>query len=109
MDRRSRSSVRRRKNGRGNSSNASFTSASDESAMNYAFDFQAVVRNFPPLLDGLAVTVQLTAVANLIGLTFGFAVALIVMSRSTMLRAPATLFVEFFRCTPALVQIIWIF
>ena len=77
--------------------------------MDYAFDFQAVLRNLPPLLDGLWVTVQLTAAANLMGLTLGFAVALLVMSRFAILRLPATLFVEFFRCTPAIVQIVWIF
>ncbi|HXH02355.1 MAG TPA: amino acid ABC transporter permease [Candidatus Competibacteraceae bacterium] len=77
--------------------------------MNYSFDFQAVIRNFPSLLDGLWVTMELTVAANLIGLTFGFAVALLVMSRFAILRVPATLFVEFFRCTPAIVQIVWIF
>ncbi|MCF6101359.1 amino acid ABC transporter permease [Mesorhizobium muleiense] len=77
--------------------------------MNYSFDFQSVTRNFGPLLDGLVVTLQLTAAANLIGLTLGFVVALMVMSRWGVVRWPATMFVEFFRCTPALVQIVWFF
>lgn len=75
--------------------------------MNYSFDFNAV--SFEPLLKGLAVTLELTLAANAIGLTFGFAVALLIMSRIAVVRLPATLFVEFFRCTPAIVQIVWFF
>ncbi|MGI6246858.1 MAG: amino acid ABC transporter permease [Pseudochelatococcus sp.] len=75
--------------------------------MNYSLDFGAV--SFPPLLDGLVVTLQLTAVANLIGIFFGFPLALLIMSRFAAVRLPAMLFVEFFRCTPAIVQIVWFF
>lgn len=77
--------------------------------MSYTFDIQAVTRNFGALLDGLVVTLQLTAAANLIGLSLGFIVALVIMSRWAVFRVPAMLFVEFFRCTPAIVQIVWFF
>lgn len=77
--------------------------------MDYQFDFGAVTRNLDPLLRGLWVTVQLTAAANAIGLTLGFVIALLLLSRWAVVRAPVTLFVEFFRCTPALVQIVWFF
>jgi polar amino acid transport system permease protein len=75
--------------------------------MNYSFDFNAV--SFEPLLKGLIVTLELTLAANAIGLTFGFLLALLIMSRITVVRLPAMLFVEFFRCTPAIVQIVWFF
>jgi polar amino acid transport system permease protein len=77
--------------------------------MNYTFDFQVVTRNLEPLLNGLIVTLELTAAANLIGLTLGFVVALLVMSRWAVVRVPTMLFVEFFRCTPAIVQVVWFF
>ncbi|MEI2301493.1 amino acid ABC transporter permease [Ensifer sp. MJa1] len=77
--------------------------------MNYSFDFASVFRNFGPLWDGLFVTIELTIAANAIGLTFGFALALLVMSRSPLVRLPVTLFIEFFRCTPAIIQIVWFF
>ncbi|CDX43900.1 glutamate and aspartate transporter subunit; membrane component of ABC superfamily [Mesorhizobium sp. ORS 3359] len=77
--------------------------------MNYSFDFQSVTRNLGPLFDGLAVTLQLTVAANAIGLTLGFVLALLLMSPWRLVRLPVILFVEFFRCTPALVQIIWFF
>lgn len=77
--------------------------------MNYSFDFASVFRNFGPLWDGLLVTVELTIAANAIGLTLGFGLALLVMSRFAVIRLPVTLFIEFFRCTPAIIQIVWFF
>jgi polar amino acid transport system permease protein len=75
--------------------------------MGYSFDFNAI--SLKPLLDGLIVTIELTIAANIIGVALGFPLALAVMSRFPALRLPSMLFVEFFRCTPAIVQIVWIF
>lgn len=75
--------------------------------MNYTFDFNAV--SLRPLIEGLVVTLELTVAANLIGVVLGFPLALLLMSRIAAIRWPATLFVEFFRCTPAIVQIVWFF
>ncbi|MDE3026883.1 MAG: amino acid ABC transporter permease [Paracoccaceae bacterium] len=77
--------------------------------MNYTLDIGAVTRNFGPLLEGVWVTIQLTIASNIVGIVFGFGVALLVLSRFAIVRLPATLFVEFFRCTPAIVQIVWFF
>lgn len=75
--------------------------------MNYTFDFNAV--SLGPLVDGLIVTLKLTVAANFIGVVLGFPLALLIMSRVSVIRMPAMLFVEFFRCTPAIVQIVWFF
>ncbi len=77
--------------------------------MSYTFDFASVFRNMGPLWDGLLVTIQLTIAANIIGLTLGFLLALLVMSRWAAIRLPVMLFIEFFRCTPAIIQIVWFF
>lgn len=77
--------------------------------MDYQFDFSSTFRNIGPLLDGLVVTVQLTVIANVIGLTLGFVVALLAISPSRLIRYPTMLYIEFFRCTPALMQIVWFF
>ena len=77
--------------------------------MDYTLDIGAVTRNLGPLVEGLWVTLQLTIAANIIGVTAGFGLALLVGSRLAVLRLPAMLFVEFFRCTPAIVQIVWFF
>jgi polar amino acid transport system permease protein len=75
--------------------------------VNYTFDFNAV--SIAPLLQGLWVSLELTAAANVIGIVLGFALALLIMSPYRVVRLPFMLFVEFFRCTPAIVQIVWIF
>ena len=77
--------------------------------MDYSFDFQSVFRNLGPLWNGLLVTLELTVAANIVGLTLGFVLALLVMSRWAVIRYPVTLFIEFFRCTPAIIQIVWFF
>ncbi|MCW3641103.1 MULTISPECIES: amino acid ABC transporter permease [Burkholderia] len=77
--------------------------------MNYHFDFSFLSGSIGALLDGLKVTVVLAVAANAMGLVLGFVLCLLAMSRSTLVRWPAQLFIEFFRCTPALLQIIWFF
>ena len=77
--------------------------------MNYQFDFHFLQGSLGSLLDGLRVTVELALASNIMGLVFGFLLCLLVMSRWAIVRWPAQLFIEFFRCTPALLQIVWFF
>jgi polar amino acid transport system permease protein len=76
-------------------------------AMNYSFDFNSIT--FAPLMRGLVVSLELTVAANIMGIIAGFGLALLLMSPYRLVRMPFMLFVEFFRCTPAIVQIVWIF
>ena len=75
--------------------------------MSYTFDFNSIT--FAPLMRGLVVSLELTIAANIMGIVAGFGLALLLMSPYRLLRLPFMLFVEFFRCTPAIVQIVWIF
>jgi len=77
--------------------------------VHYQLNFFFVVRRLSSLWDGLLVSLELTAAAIAIGLVFGIVVVLARMSRSVVLRHPAGAFIEFFRCTPAMVQIIWFY
>lgn len=77
--------------------------------MDYHLNFFFALHDFDKLLDGLVVTLKLTILANAMGLSLGFVVALLMMSPVRVLRWTATAFVEFFRCTPALIQIVWFF
>ncbi|PWC18476.1 amino acid ABC transporter permease [Brenneria corticis] len=77
--------------------------------MNYQFDFHFLNGSFPALWDGLKVTLELALLANIIGLTLGFLICLMAMSRVFIFRWPALLFIEFFRCTPVLLQIVWFY
>ena len=77
--------------------------------MNYQFDFNFLQGNFGLLWDGLKVTLQLALVSNIVGLVLGFGLFLLTLSRWFFLRWPAQMFIEFFRCTPVLLQIVWFF
>lgn len=77
--------------------------------MNYEFNWFYVWRAWPELMEGLLVTLKLTMWANIIGLTLGFVVAIGMMSRIKLITWPLTAYVEFFRCTPALIQLVWFF
>lgn len=77
--------------------------------MHYHFEFGFLEHNIGALFKGLQVTVELAVASNVLGVTLGFLLSLIIMSPWRILRWPAQLFVEFFRCTPALLQIVWIF
>lgn len=77
--------------------------------MNYDIDFFYVLEGIDQLLEGLLVTVQLTLTSVVFGVIGGFLVCLMAMSQSRLIRLPTVTFIEIFRCTPALIQIVWIF
>lgn len=77
--------------------------------MDYHFDFRFLEGSIGALLGGLRVTIELAIASNVMGLTLGFLLCLLAMSRWVIVRWPAQLFIEFFRCTPALLQIVWFF
>lgn len=64
---------------------------------------------FTTLLSGWPATLTVAIGALFFALIFGLAVALLRMSRWRALRWPATAYVEFFRGTPALVQLFVIY
>jgi polar amino acid transport system permease protein len=77
--------------------------------MGYAWDFNVVWEYRIVFVWGAWVTAKLTGLAFVIGLVIGFALALLRISESRWQRAPATFYVEVFRSTPALVQLVWIY
>ena len=77
--------------------------------MGYRWDFSVVWRNSHLLLWGLLGTLKVTGAALALGLPLGLVVALLRLSRARALSLPASVFVEFFRSTPPLVQLFWCF
>ena len=77
--------------------------------MNYDLQFFYVWQNLDKLGQGLLISLELTVLANLIGLSLGFVIALMLRARTVALRAPASALVEVFRCTPVLIQVVWFF
>ena len=64
-----------------------------------------------PLADpaGLGVTIAYTVGTILFGLVIGLVTGLLRLSRNPMITAPLVAYVEIFRCTPLLVQIVWFY
>jgi polar amino acid transport system permease protein len=63
----------------------------------------------PQILDGVKLTIELTASAMAIGISLGILAALMRLSHNPLLRAAGTFYVVTFRGTPALVQLIFWF
>ena len=77
--------------------------------MNYRWNFAPVFDNLDVLLAGAVGTLKLFAICVVLGMGFGLVVGLGRHARARWIHAPATAFVEFFRNTPVLVQILWFY
>jgi polar amino acid transport system permease protein len=77
--------------------------------MGLEFSPSVIIEYLPALLRGLRTTVLLSLLCIVIGLVLGFLVSLMRSSNNKILYAGSTVFVEFFRGTPVLIQLFWIF
>lgn len=75
----------------------------------HRWDFASVLANTDALLVGAIGTLHIFAICLVLGLSLGLVVGLGRYARSRWLYWPATAFVEFFRNTPVLVQILWFY
>jgi polar amino acid transport system permease protein len=75
----------------------------------YAWDFTFLWHYRALVVWGLGVTIAYTIGSIVIGLMIGLATGLLRLSRNRLLTAPLVAYVEIFRCTPLLVQIIWFY
>lgn len=73
------------------------------------FDFDLIVRSFPLLLMGAGITIQITAISVGIGLLIGMFVGIARLSSNIIVKTLATIYVDFIRGTPLLVQIFIIY
>ena len=77
--------------------------------MSYHWDFATVFANLDVLGVGALGTLQLFVICALAGLALGLFIGLWRQAASPWVRLPATAFLEFFRNTPVLVQILWFY
>jgi polar amino acid transport system permease protein len=73
------------------------------------WDFASVFSNTDALLAGAAGTLRIFAICLVLGLSLGLVVGLARYSRRWVFYLPASAFMEFFRNTPVLVQILWFY
>ena len=66
---------------------------------------EIIIEALPILLKGAVVTLQLTAIATVLGLIGGLLLGLARLSKFTILRIAARIYTDFFRGTPLLVQL----
>ncbi|MEP7457255.1 amino acid ABC transporter permease [Phyllobacterium sp. SB3] len=76
--------------------------------MNYEFDWSAV---WSPdaWIDAIMVTVAYGVATTIAGLILGLGLGLLLISRFRVARQAVSLFIGVFRCTPALIQIVWFY
>jgi len=74
-----------------------------------AIDFSVVFPFWHILLKGLGLTIAITLTCALLGSLGGFVISLLRSVRNPLIRLPITLYVEFFRGTPLLIQLFWVF
>ena len=77
--------------------------------MNYDWHFEVVRESLPFLLGGLKLTVALSVLSMAASLVFGLLVSLARLSRRRVLRGITAGYTDFFRGTPLLVQLLWIY
>jgi polar amino acid transport system permease protein len=75
----------------------------------YAWDFSFLWAYRWLVLAGLGVTIAYTVGTILLGLLIGLVTGLLRLSRNPMITAPLVAYIEIFRCTPLLVQIVWFY
>lgn len=73
------------------------------------WDFASVFSNTDALLAGAAGTLRIFAICLVAGLSLGLVVGLARYSTRRIFYFPASVFMEFFRNTPVLVQILWFY
>ncbi|MDD9883489.1 MAG: amino acid ABC transporter permease [Gammaproteobacteria bacterium] len=77
--------------------------------MNHVWDFAAILANWQVLWVGLQGTLSVFAATVTLGLGGGLLVGVCRYAKMPLLRLPSMAFVEVFRNTPVLVQIIWFY
>lgn len=77
--------------------------------MDYETRFDVVVEQLPFLINAALLTLMLMAASFILAIILGIVAGQMRMSRRRLLRWPATVYIDFWRTTPLLVQLIWIF
>ena len=77
--------------------------------MSYRFDFEYILANTPALIDGLGMTIVVSALSIALSIVIGVTGATLRIFRTPILDRLVQAYVEFIRNTPLLVQIFFIF
>ena len=77
--------------------------------MAYQWNFGFLLRYVPLFVSGVEVTLAYTVGTIALGAVLGLAMGIVRLSPSRWVNAPLVALIEFFRCTPLLVLIVWFY
>jgi polar amino acid transport system permease protein len=77
--------------------------------MAYEWAWRIIPRAIPVLLQGLRLTLEVTLIVIGLGFLAGIVVAAGRLARNPFVSKSVALYIEFFRGTPALVQLVWVY
>lgn len=75
----------------------------------YHFEWSVIPPIIPLLLNGFGLTLQIAVMSIVIAMILAIPLALARMSSLEILRWPAQIYIEIFRGTPMLVQLVWVY
>jgi len=78
-------------------------------APGYDWDFSVLWKYRSLLVSGLLYTLLFTVICVFLGLLVGLVTGLGRLSRNPLITAPLRAYIEVFRCTPVLVQLVWFY
>jgi polar amino acid transport system permease protein len=78
-------------------------------APNYDWDFSVLWKYRSLLISGLLYTLLFTVICVFLGLLVGLVTGLGRLSSNPFITAPLRAYIEVFRCTPVLVQLVWFY
>ena len=77
--------------------------------MQYQTDWSVIPNNLPLFLEGMWLTLEISALALLFSIPIGILIGLLRISRNKLVSFLATAYVEIMRGIPLLVLLFWIF
>ena len=77
--------------------------------MNYQLDFSWLGENLPRLIGGAVLSLKLMLIAAIASFVIGLFAGQMRMAKNPLLRFLAAAYIDFFRTTPLLVQIVFFF
>lgn len=77
--------------------------------MAYTWDFSVIAANKTAILNGTLLTLELTVLSIAIGTLLGIVLALLKLSKQSLPKYLAVIFIEIFQGLPVLVLLIWLF
>jgi His/Glu/Gln/Arg/opine family amino acid ABC transporter permease subunit len=77
--------------------------------MGYELDLKVILDNLDEFVWAVGTTLKLSAVAMIVALVLGLVVALLRLSKSRLLSAPAQAYINFFQGAPQYVLIFWVY